>query len=163
MNKIATLLSEGNDEQVKKDFISPENNMRQSEYLYAELLYAPYQNREKREIEKAIEFRDLVIPTHFVYAQLPGLSIELQQKLEKIKPATIAQASLIQGMTPAALSLLILIKAESASFDESCDDNSAGLLKLCPKLLLVVFISDGTDEDLFNKECFDLLIFVSFV
>ena len=38
---------------------------------------------------------------------MPGLSIELQQKLVKYKPETIAQAQLIQGMTPAAIGILI--------------------------------------------------------
>ena len=42
------------------------------------------------------------------YKDMPGLSRELQEKLERYKPETIAQAALIPGMTPAALSLLIL-------------------------------------------------------
>ncbi|MCK4501188.1 hypothetical protein KAU11_11875, partial [Candidatus Babeliales bacterium] len=47
------------------------------------------------------------IPAKFVYDDLPGLSVELQQKLKKTKPGTVAQAQLIPGMTPAAVSLLI--------------------------------------------------------
>ena len=47
------------------------------------------------------------IPQAFNYHELPGLSKELQQKLTRHKPNTIAQAALIPGMTPAALSLLI--------------------------------------------------------
>jgi tRNA uridine 5-carboxymethylaminomethyl modification enzyme len=42
-----------------------------------------------------------------MYENVPGLSIELQQKLNKFRPSSIAQATLIQGMTPAAISLLI--------------------------------------------------------
>jgi len=73
----------------------------------AEQKYAPYIEREQREIAKAQKYRDLTIPVTFVYKELPGLSIELQQKLERIKPATIDQAARIPGMTPAAISLLI--------------------------------------------------------
>ncbi|KKR96143.1 MAG: tRNA uridine 5-carboxymethylaminomethyl modification enzyme MnmG [candidate division TM6 bacterium GW2011_GWE2_41_16] len=75
--------------------------------LYAETLYAPYKKRELDEIEKYKNYHKLLIPKNFEYAHLPGLSNELQQKLEKHQPESIAQASLIQGMTPAALSLLI--------------------------------------------------------
>jgi tRNA uridine 5-carboxymethylaminomethyl modification enzyme len=73
----------------------------------AEQKYAPYIEREQREIIKAQKYRELKIPVTFIYKELPGLSIELQQKLERIKPATIDQASRIPGMTPAAISLLI--------------------------------------------------------
>lgn len=75
--------------------------------IEAEQKYAPYIEREQREISKAQKYRDLKIPTEFIYKNLPGLSIELQQKLELVKPATIDQATRIPGMTPAAISLLI--------------------------------------------------------
>ena len=77
------------------------------EYIFAELLYEPYYNRELFEVNKLIQYKSLIIPESFIYTHIPGLSIELQQKLTRIKPATIAQATLIQGMTPAAISLLI--------------------------------------------------------
>jgi tRNA uridine 5-carboxymethylaminomethyl modification enzyme len=47
------------------------------------------------------------------FAGLPGLSVELQQKLDRHRPATIAQASRIDGMTPAAL-LLVLARLRRA-------------------------------------------------
>jgi len=75
--------------------------------VHAELLYGPYLQRETREIEKAQQYRELFIPDSLNFKTIPGLSIELQQKLAKFKPATIAQAALIQGMTPAAIALLI--------------------------------------------------------
>lgn len=75
--------------------------------VYAELLYAPYLKREQREIEKLEYYQTLAIPADFSFASLPGLSVELQQKLEKHRPQTIAQAANIRGMTPAALSILI--------------------------------------------------------
>lgn len=75
--------------------------------VHAEILYGPYIKREEKEAEKTIHYQQLEIPDTFDYVAIPGLSIELQQKLAQHKPRTIAQAGLIQGMTPAALSLLI--------------------------------------------------------
>ncbi len=75
--------------------------------IYAEIRYEPYLKREEKETEKAHYYKSLEIPSNFNYRDLPGLSKELQEKLLKFKPATIAQASLIPSMTPAALSLLV--------------------------------------------------------
>ncbi len=75
--------------------------------VHAELRYEPYITREKQEIKKSATFKTLMIPVEFDYAQIPGLSKELQQKLTKHKPQSIAHAALIPGMTPAAISLLI--------------------------------------------------------
>ena len=75
--------------------------------IHAELLYGPYIKREEKEVEKTLYYQELEIPEGMDFSTIPGLSIELQQKLTKHKPATIAQAALIQGMTPAAISLLI--------------------------------------------------------
>lgn len=86
--------------------------------LHAELLYYPYFKREQREVEKLQYYQELIIPESLDYAALPGLSIELRQKLAHHTPHTIAQAALIQGMTPAALSLLIFKSREL------CDKNS---------------------------------------
>ena len=83
-------------------------NDRSIQSLWAEIRYEPYLQREKKEVEKAQKFQELIIPDSFNYKDLPGLSKELQEKLTKYQPATIAQASLIPGMTPAAISLLIL-------------------------------------------------------
>lgn len=75
--------------------------------IHAELLYAPYLAREEKEAERLEQYQTMRVPDVFCYTDMPGLSKELQSKLTKIKPATIAAASLIPGMTPAALSLLI--------------------------------------------------------
>jgi tRNA uridine 5-carboxymethylaminomethyl modification enzyme len=75
--------------------------------IYAEVKYFDYLKREAIEIEKAQKYRTLIIPKDFAFADMPGLSKELQEKLLLHKPENIAQAMLIQGMTPAAISLLI--------------------------------------------------------
>ena len=75
--------------------------------VHSEIRYEPYITREKQEIKKAENFKNMIIPVDFNYMEMPGLSKELQQKLTKHQPKTIAHAALIPGMTPAAISLLI--------------------------------------------------------
>jgi tRNA uridine 5-carboxymethylaminomethyl modification enzyme len=75
--------------------------------IWAELLYEPYLKREEKEVARTKQFQQLHLPEDLDYRAMPGLSKELQHKLCKHNPRTIAQASLIPGMTPAALSLLI--------------------------------------------------------
>lgn len=82
-------------------------SMRAISNIHAEIRYEPYLKREAKEIEKALHYQELEFPAGFNFKDLPGLSKELQEKILKYKPKNIAQASLIQGMTPAALSLLI--------------------------------------------------------
>jgi len=74
---------------------------------YAEVLYGPYKQREQRDMERHEQYHNLTIPSDISFDGVSGLSRELQEKLKTYKPATVAQASLIQGMTPAALSLII--------------------------------------------------------
>ncbi len=75
--------------------------------VHAEIKYSGYLQREIKEIEKAQKYQSLKIPVDFSYKKLPGLNLELQEKLTRFKPPSIAQAQLIPGMTPAAISLLI--------------------------------------------------------
>lgn len=76
--------------------------------IHAELLYEPYLKREQREIQRSQLYKQLILPPALQYKNMPGLSRELQEKLVRYKPSNIAQASLIPGITPAAISLLIL-------------------------------------------------------
>ncbi len=85
--------------------------------LHAELLYYPYTKRELREIEKLHQYQQLIIPPTIDYGTMSGLSIELRQKLIRHRPQTIAAATLIQGMTPAALSLLIFRSRDTHNTD----------------------------------------------
>lgn len=75
--------------------------------IHAEIKYDGYLQKEVLEAEKVIRYQGLVIPETFDYSSVQGLSKELQAKLAFYKPKTIAQAQLIQGMTPAAISVLI--------------------------------------------------------
>lgn len=79
-----------------------------------EIKYAGYLDQQKRSIEKLKKAEGRVIPASFVYRGVSGLSRELQEKLERVRPQTIGQASRIPGVTPAALTLInILIEMES--------------------------------------------------
>lgn len=69
--------------------------------------YAVYIDRQEADIAAVRKEEDRLIPTDFDYTGLSGLSNELRQKLEAARPWSIAQASRLDGMTPAALSLLI--------------------------------------------------------
>jgi len=68
--------------------------------------YAGYIERQAREAERMSRAGAVVIPGDFRYRGLAGLSAELAEKLEVIRPETLGQATRIDGMTPAALSLL---------------------------------------------------------
>ena len=70
--------------------------------------YAGYMERQLFEIEKSKAQENKSIPDSFDYQSVTGLSAELTEKLIKIKPQTIGQATRVQGMTPAAVSLLLV-------------------------------------------------------
>jgi len=70
--------------------------------------YAGYLARQREEIERQRRHEETTIPDDFDYAGLPGLSAELQGKLASVRPETIGQAQRIPGMTPAAISLLLV-------------------------------------------------------
>lgn len=70
--------------------------------------YAGYIDRQRDEIEQMRRQENTPLPDSFNYDQVSGLSNELTMKLKDVKPHTIAQASRIQGMTPAAISLLLV-------------------------------------------------------
>ena len=95
------------DERELHEFIGIDIPARVVQTIIAEIKYAEYLIREQKEIVKIKKYQDLVLGDHNNYKDLPGLSKELQEKLFKYKPETVAQASQIPGMTPAAISLLI--------------------------------------------------------
>jgi len=70
-------------------------------------LYAHYIARQERDVQSMERDEQQIIPDDLVYADVKGLSSELRIKLEKARPASIAQAGRIEGMTPAALMLLV--------------------------------------------------------
>jgi tRNA uridine 5-carboxymethylaminomethyl modification enzyme len=71
-----------------------------------EIKYAGYLGQQTKAIERLKRAEQRPIPEWFDYSTVSGLSREMREKLERIRPATIGQASRIPGVTPAALSLV---------------------------------------------------------
>lgn len=76
--------------------------------LEIEIKYEGYLKRQLDEIDKQKDSENKVIPTDFDYDKVKGLSAEVLEKLKNIKPATVGQAGRISGVTPAAISLLLI-------------------------------------------------------
>jgi len=70
--------------------------------------YAGYIDRQREDVKRAENYENLVLPQDMDYQLIPALSIEVRQKLQKLKPQTLGQASRISGVTPAAISLLLV-------------------------------------------------------
>jgi tRNA uridine 5-carboxymethylaminomethyl modification enzyme len=70
--------------------------------------YAGYIDRQQREIAKHAKQESLRLPADIDYASVDGLSNEARQKLIAARPATLGQASRLEGMTPSAVSLLLV-------------------------------------------------------
>ena len=70
--------------------------------------YAGYIDRQADEIEKLRAAETTALPAEFDYGQVKGLSNEVKQKLGEIRPQTLGQAGRIPGVTPAAISLLMI-------------------------------------------------------
>lgn len=84
------------------------SDLLQIEQLEIQAKYAGYIARQQEEIERAAANEETVLPDDMDYSVVPGLSREVQQKLAQFRPQTLGQASRIQGITPAAISLLII-------------------------------------------------------
>jgi len=75
--------------------------------LSREALYANYLERQQRDADAVRKDEQMPIPAGFNFAEIHGLSNELKSKLNLIRPSTLGQAGRIDGMTPAALTLLL--------------------------------------------------------
>lgn len=78
------------------------------EQIEIDIKYAGYIDRQKEDVERLKRHESTSIPVDFNYQQIHGLSNEATAKLEDIRPANLGMASRIQGVTPAALSLLLI-------------------------------------------------------
>jgi tRNA uridine 5-carboxymethylaminomethyl modification enzyme len=70
--------------------------------------YAGYIERQRDEVQRAAHYENLRLPDNLDYQQVSALSIEVRQKLGRHRPETLGQASRISGITPAAISLLLI-------------------------------------------------------
>ena len=91
-----------------------------AEQVEIQIRYAGYLDRQQQDIERARAAEDVPIPAEFDFAQVRGLSNEVLEKLNRTRPVTVGQASRISGMTPAAVSqLLVYLKRERKSNSDS--------------------------------------------
>jgi tRNA uridine 5-carboxymethylaminomethyl modification enzyme len=70
--------------------------------------YAGYIDKQTEDVARALHFEDLPLPADIDYSQVTALSFEVRQKLDRHRPATLGLASRISGVTPAAVSLLLV-------------------------------------------------------
>lgn len=76
--------------------------------LEVDVKYAGYIERELAKIKRLEDIEKMRIPGDFEYSGVPGLSNEIVEKLSKVKPISLAQASRVSGVTPAAISILMV-------------------------------------------------------
>jgi tRNA uridine 5-carboxymethylaminomethyl modification enzyme len=88
-----------------------------SEQVETELKYEGYIRRQRAQIEEQQRLEARRLPQHFDYRTVTGLRLEAQEKLNKIQPLNIGQASRISGVSPADISVLIIhhIQEDSAT------------------------------------------------
>jgi tRNA uridine 5-carboxymethylaminomethyl modification enzyme len=79
-----------------------------AEQVEIQIKYAGYIERQKDEIAKTLRHENSLLPVDFDFSQISGLSNEVVAKLEDARPETIGKASRISGITPAAISLLLV-------------------------------------------------------
>jgi tRNA uridine 5-carboxymethylaminomethyl modification enzyme len=78
------------------------------EQVEIQLKYAGYIDRQAKEVERHEHYENLKLPEQFNYLEIGALSVEVRQKLDRQRPETLGQASRISGVTPAAISLLLV-------------------------------------------------------
>ena len=88
--------------------------------VLCDAMYARYLDRQSAQIAQLKRDEGMKIPADFQYLTLPGLSGELRIKLDKIRPETVARASEIEGITPAAIALIV------ANIKRSSGNKAAG-------------------------------------
>ena len=86
----------------------PELDAQITEQVEIQLKYQGYIDRQEEDIQKLKRQENTALPPDFDYQHMDGLSNELKQKLQAAKPETLARAARIPGMTPAAVSLLLI-------------------------------------------------------
>ena len=74
--------------------------------METEIKYSGYIQQQERQMERLKDAERRPIPAGFAFHGIPGLSREVQDKLERVRPATLGQAARIPGVTPAAVAIL---------------------------------------------------------
>ena len=102
--------SNGNQSLITEDVVSQ---------IEMDIKYEGYIKRQMEQIEKFKKLEDYVIPQSFSYKNIPGLSNEIIQKLTSVQPNSLGQANRISGVTPAAISVLMVYLKRDSSQKQS--------------------------------------------
>ncbi|MCB1765240.1 MAG: tRNA uridine-5-carboxymethylaminomethyl(34) synthesis enzyme MnmG [Candidatus Competibacteraceae bacterium] len=86
-----------------------------AEQVEIQAKYAGYIDRQRQEIERQRRYEELTLPADLDYASVHGLSREVREKLDRHRPCTLGHASRVPGVTPAAISLLLIHLKRSSS------------------------------------------------
>ena len=86
-----------------------------AEQVEIDAKYSGYINRQQNEVDRLRRHENTVIPPDFDYQRISGLSNEIKQKLSAAQPDTLARASRVPGVTPAAISLLLVMLKKHAA------------------------------------------------
>jgi tRNA uridine 5-carboxymethylaminomethyl modification enzyme len=113
--RLSEILARPSMSYTKLSAVLAENRIRDSfasdtvaEQVEVAIKYQGYIDRQQQEIDKIKRQENMQIPEDFDYRQIPGLSNELRQKLSQTRPDTLGRASRVPGVTPAAVSLLLV-------------------------------------------------------
>ena len=98
---------------VDKDWPDAEVN----EQIEIDLKYEGYITRQQEEIDRMLTQHNVPIPIDLDYGEIPGMSNEVKQKLADVRPESIGQAGRISGVTPAAVSLLLVYLKKTKQLD----------------------------------------------
>jgi len=97
-----------------------------AEQVEIQVKYAGYIDRQAKEVERHDYYENLKLPDALDYLSVKALSIEVRQKLAKHRPETLGQASRIAGVTPAAISLLLVHLKKGGFRNAVADDERSG-------------------------------------
>lgn len=100
------------------DPVSPLNklSLREKEQVEIEIKYEGFFERQRKEVEKFKKIERIKLPPNFDFSQIKGLSTEVKEKLNRFKPHSLGQASRISGITPVAISLLMICLKKGAKY-----------------------------------------------
>lgn len=83
------------------------------EQVEIEIKYEGYIQKQLKQVEQMRKLESKLLPKNFDYREIKGLRLEAQEKLNKIKPLNIGQASRISGVSPADISVLLIWLAQN--------------------------------------------------
>lgn len=89
-------------------FSSFSKNLQINDYIESEIKYKGYILNQKKQIKQKMKYENILLPKNINYENLSGLSNEVKNKLNYYRPYTIGQASRISGITPAAISIILI-------------------------------------------------------